>query len=80
MFNKRIWLGSKNNAGTGNAVAFAGKRVWHGKEYKDLFLSIADCSVSVRLHMMQGDTKKDFIKKLKRLRRLVNEFINYLEA
>ena len=80
MFNKRIWLGRKNNASTGSAVAFEGKRAWHGKEYKELFLSISDCSVSVRLHMMQGDSKKDFVKKLKRLRRLINEFIDYLEA
>ena len=79
MFNKRIWLNTKKSTSTGNAVAFSGKTKWKGKVYKNIFFQVSDCNVSARLHKTDEDSTYDFILKLKKLRKFLDEFINYLE-
>ena len=78
-FNKRVWLNGKKSPSTGNAVAFAGKTNWKGKVYDNIFLSVSDCSVSVRLHKTDEDSRKDFVKKMRKLRNLIDDFIVHLE-
>ena len=43
------------------------------------FFEVADCSSKIRLHNSQIDTKELFIKKLKRLRSELDQFIKFLE-
>lgn len=80
MYNKRIWLNDEKSPSTGNAVAYAGNITrCDGKKEETMFLSIADCNVSARLHKSQDDTNQDFINKMKKLRNFIDDFIKYLE-
>jgi len=81
-YNKRLWLNGKNSPSTGSAVAFSGKVKW-GNEKKqqrwERFLEVSDCNCKVRLHQVYEDTDKIYIKKLKRLRNFIDDYIKYLE-
>lgn len=79
MYNKRTWLNKDNSPSTGSVVAFDGDVSWKGEIIKSTFLSIADCSVSARLHKTEDDTKQDFIDKMTTLRNDIDEFIEYLK-
>lgn len=80
-YNKRIWLNSRKSDSTGSVVAFDGfvTDIDTKNEYTQRFLEIADCKCKVRLHQTSDDTKADFIKKMKILKREVELFINHLE-
>ena len=77
MFNVRKWLNGKRSASTGSVVAYSGPAPW--KKDKMMILEISDCHNKVRLHKADVDSTKDFIKKLRRLRSVIDNFISYLE-
>lgn len=78
-FKQTVELNDKNKPSTGMATAYSGKSPWP-KAFKEYyFLEISDCHSKIRLHNSQVDTKRDFIKKLKRLRNLIDTFIKHLE-
>ena len=79
MYNKRTWLNKNNSAKVGNVVAFDGEVLWKEEKIRSIFLSISDCSVSVRIHKDDNDTIDDFIDKIKLLKDEIELFINYLE-
>lgn len=78
-FKETVQLNDDDKPSTGAVTAFAGKSPWP-KAFKEYyFLEVSDCSGKIRLHNSQIDSKKDFIKKLKRLRNLIDRFIKHLE-
>lgn len=79
MYNVRKWLNGKNSASTGSVVAYCGPAPWKKKENM-MLLEISDCHAKVRLHQSSTDSDKDFIKKLKRLRGVIDDFIIHLES
>jgi len=81
IYNKRTWLNSAKCDSTGSVVAFDGKvtDIDTGKKYTQRFLEIADCRSKVRLHKTSDDTDKDFLDKMKLLKREIDLFINHLE-
>lgn len=79
-YNKRVWLNKDDSPSVGNMVAFDGDITWKGEAIPSTFLSISDCSVSIRLHKCDDDSDQDFIDKMKLLRDEVNLFVNYLES
>lgn len=79
MYNKRTWLNPDNSASVGNIVAFDGETTWKDKKIRNTFLSISDCSVSIRLHKTDDDNINEFINKLKLLKNEIDLFINHLE-
>lgn len=79
-FSKREWLNKKDSPSTGSVVAFDGMvKEEDGTEYRSTFLQVADCWSKVKLHKACYDTRKDFIDKMKKLRSVLDEFINHLE-
>jgi hypothetical protein len=80
-YSKRLWLNSSNNPSTGSVVAFSGKVQWRKKEKpeKTQFLELSDCHCKVRLHQTYGDSDKAYLKKIKKLKNFLGDYINYLE-
>jgi hypothetical protein len=74
-YKDQVFLNSKKAFGTGTAVACYGK--WNKDE--DAFLEISDCHNKVRLHIMGSDSRKAFINKMKKLRKLLDRYIKHLE-
>ena len=44
-----------------------------------MFFEVADCHGKTRLHNSQTDSRKTFIRKMKRLRKELDSFIEFLE-
>lgn len=78
-YNKRVWLNKTNSPSTGNVVAFDGMTTWREEKIRNVFLSVSDCNVSVRLHKTDDDTIRDFVNKMKLLKDEIQLFINHLE-
>jgi hypothetical protein len=81
-YNKRIWLNSKESPSTGSVTAFSGKVKWGSEDKQERierFLEIADCICKVRLHQCYEDTDKMFIKKMKKLRNFIDDYINVIK-
>lgn len=72
-------LNGNKSPSTGSATAFYGRSPWKGFKSPYMFFEVADCSSKIRLHNSQIDTKELFIKKLKRLRSELDQFIKFLE-
>lgn len=78
-FTVRKWLNTKGSHSSGSVFAYFGKAPWKdgGTQY---LLEIADCHGKIRLHKSDSDSPADFIKKLKRLRKVIDRFITFLES
>lgn len=79
-YNRRTWLNRKFSPSTGSVVTFFGHRYnKEGYAYEEIYLEISDCNLKTRLRRDRDDTRKDFIKKMKLLKKEITLFINYLE-
>ena len=78
-YKRTTELNDKQSPSTGSCTAFYGKSPWKGFKSPYMFFEVADCSSKIRLHNSQIDTKELFIKKLKRLRSELDQFIKFLE-
>lgn len=79
-YSKRVWLNDKRSPSTGSVVAYDGMPEFNDEPYHSMFLRISDCHTSIRLHKSEYDTERDFINKMKKLRTVIDEFINHLES
>lgn len=78
-FKQTTELNSNDSPSTGSVTAYCGKSPWPKAIKEYMFLEVADCNSKARLHISQIDTRKDFIKKMKRLHKAIGKFITYLE-
>lgn len=76
----REWLNDINSPQTGNIVAYDGDLEFNDGLHHSTFLSISDCHSTIRLHKSEYDTEGEFIKKMKKLRGAIDNFIEYLES
>lgn len=80
-FIKRVWLNEPDSPSTGMVVAYDGELQDYDKQpYHSTFLRVSDCHFSVNLHKASYDTELEFIDKMKRIRGVLDEFINHLES
>jgi len=81
-YSKRLWLNGEKSPSTGSVVAFSGKTRWNDKMKPKLqqFLEVSDCQAKVRLHQCFDDTNRDYLKKIKRLKYFLADYIDYLEG
>ena len=78
-YNKRVWLNGSKSPSTGSVVCYSGPDIWDpGK--KCMFIEVASCSSIARLHHAGNEKDVDFIKKAKRLRDSLSDFILFLES
>lgn len=79
-YNNRCWLNGEDSPSTGSMVAFDGiVKDKEGGDYRSTFLQIGDCFTKVKLHKASYDTMDAFICKMKKMRVVIDEFIEYLE-
>ena len=80
-YNKRVWLNKSSSPSTGSVTAFHGPAKY-GRDKTDIWtwLEISDCHVKARLHKTNDDTMQDFINKMKKLRKIISDFIDFLEG
>lgn len=80
-FIKREWLNEPDSPSTGNVVAYDGVLTdYDNTPFRSTYFRVSDCHVSANIHKAPYDTDKEFIDKLKRIRNVLNEFINHLET
>lgn len=80
-FIKREWLNDPDSPSTGNVVAYDGVLVDYDNEpYRSTFFRVSDCHVSANIHKASYDSDDDFIEKMKRIRNVMNDFIEHLES
>ena len=75
----RVWLNKDDSPSTGSVVAFDGIIKDKEGEYRSSFLQISDCFTKVKLHKESYSSVDDFIDKMKKLRTVIDSFINHLE-
>lgn len=87
VYNKRVWLNSTKSASTGSLVCYSGpspfkefKEFKKNKEERLVFVEVADCHQTIRLHQMYNETTKDFLKKIELLRDELTEYIQFLKV
>lgn len=73
-------LNSKDSPSTGMVTAYSGRSPWPKEIKHYMYLEIQDCHSKIRLHNSQIDTMSDFIKKMRRLRDALNDYIEHLES
>lgn len=81
VYKKQIWLNKENSPSTSNVVVYDGlvKDYVVGDTYRSTFLSLSDCSKTVKLHIANYDTIEDFIYKLQSLKDIISDFIEHLK-
>ena len=78
-YKRTTELNNKQSPSTGSCTAFYGKSPWKGFKSPYMFFEVADCHGKVRLHNSQIENRKTFIRKMKRLRKELDSFIEFLE-
>lgn len=78
-FSIRQWLNRNDSPSTGSIVAYDGVNKYEDGEFRSTFLQIGDCFGKVKLHKASYDTMDDFICKMKKMRIVIDEFIEHLE-
>lgn len=79
----RKWLNKKDSAYTGSVVAFYGQSPFDKKDKTHASLEIADCRNKILLHSGRFGSDRDltsFIKKMKKLRDVIDDYISFLES
>lgn len=78
MYNKRTWLNKSDSPSLGNVTAFDGDVKYSEGTERTTFLSISDCSKTIKL-IRNTENIEDFIDKMKLLKNEIELFINHLE-
>lgn len=79
-YNDRQWLNGDDFPYTESVVAFDGfLKDEDNKDYRSTFLQVSDCFSKVKLHKATYDSMYDFIAKMKKLRFVLDDFIEHLE-
>lgn len=79
-YNKRHWLNGAESESTGSVVAFHGEvERYPGRPQHVTHLEVADCQGKVCLHKQPREKLQKFIKKMRLLAKVANDFADFLE-
>jgi len=78
---EKMFLNSEESASTGSIVCFDGEHQWNKEKdpRKESWVEVADCHVKARLHRCYEDTAEDYLTKIKKMRDVLNRYIDHLE-
>ena len=76
---KRVWLNHKPTRNSGSVVAYCGPNSWNPSTEEDCLLEVSDCAGKITLHRTNIDSTNDFIRKIRALAKVANDFANFLE-
>ena len=83
-FNRRLWLNKSNISSTGSIVCYSGKSPWTDKNTSKpvtiRFVEVADCHNKIRIHQSERESLADFVKKVERMKNMLNEYQIFLET
>jgi hypothetical protein len=79
IYSKRTWLNKNESPSTGNIVAFDGEVNYNDGKERTTFLSISDCSHTIRI-TKNTETIAEYIEKLKILKAEIELFIIYIQG
>ncbi|MEV3818190.1 hypothetical protein RI537_19005 [Aeromonas salmonicida] len=77
-YNKRVWLNKTTTPSTGSVVCYFGPDGWDEKR-KDMFVEIASCHNTARLHKINIESEREYINKVKKLRDELTKYIDFLD-
>lgn len=69
----RQWLNPKDSAATGSVVCYDG----FTNNERNSFIEIASCHSKARLHLYKDSNPEEFLRKLCKLQKELNFFIEY---
>ena len=67
-YSSRKWLNKKGSPSSWN------------EKIIDSYLEVSDCHNSVRLHKAKSQSDNDFLMKMKKIRKSIDDFIEFLEG
>jgi len=77
-YSKQAWLNIKGSPSTGAVVAYHGPSPW-SEDTDKTFLEVSDCHYKVRLHKTDVESMRNFIRKLRKLAKIAEDFATWLE-
>ena len=77
-FKRKVWLNKKQSASTGSIVVYDGESPW-AKGKTTRFIEVSSCDHSARLHMTNLDTRRDWVRKVKKLTETLQDYLEFLE-
>ena len=77
-YSSRKWLNKKGDPSTGSICCYHGASSWN-KKTTDSYLEVSDCHNSIRLHKTKTQSDHDFLMKMKKIRKSIDDFIEFLE-
>lgn len=78
-FKSEKWLNPTDSPSTGSIVCYDGMVDYSDGPDRCTFLELSDCHQKARLHKTHTDTPKEFLDKVKAIRKELNVFISHLE-
>jgi len=79
---QKEWLNDPESPSTGSISVFDGEVQWgsDGALERTMWVEVADCHCKVRLHKAYDDTIEDFHSKIKKMRDVLDDFIEHFES
>ena len=78
-FNKRVWLNPDTSPSTGSVCLYDGPASFttsiNGDRPRMIFLEVADCHQTARIHLTDTDSPKAFIEKIETLRDVLDQYL-----
>lgn len=78
-YNRRVWLNKSTSPSTGSVVCYYGADGWVKGEV-DMFVEVASCNASARLHKIPLESEAQYLNKVKRLRDELSKYIDFMES
>lgn len=78
-FKSEKWLNPTDSPSTGSIVCYDGIVDYSDGPDRCTFIEVSDCHGKIRLHKTHTDTTKEFLDKLKAIKKELTVFISHLE-
>lgn len=79
LYNSRKWLNKKKSSSTGSIVCYYGPDAWD-KTRLDMFVEVASCTSTARLHPTTTEDVSTYKKKIKTLRDELTAYLKFLDT
>ena len=76
-YKKRVWLNKDKSASTGSIVIYDGESPWE-KNCTTRFIEVSSCNNIARLHMCDLDKESDWLYKVKKMAKTLNDYVSFL--
>ena len=78
-YQDRVWLNKHGNPSSGSVMAYHGPAPWDRKKTMSV-LEVSDCHGKIRLHRSEMDSNNDFVRKLRKLAKVISKFADMIDS